>query len=486
MANILIVDDEQEIGHFLSYLLSEKGHTVTICTNGKDYDRIVVSQEFHLAFLDVRLPDCNGLDILQNLKNIHHMCKVIVMTCYANVKTAVDAIKLGANDFIEKPFDDIEEIEKLVDALLQNEPSTDLNNAREIATKMDFFMGTNKEMNQLYTLAYKFAQKNITVLIEGETGTGKEVLANFIHQASRRAGYPFVPVNCGAITESLLESELFGHTKGAFTGAVKDRKGYFELAGKGTLFLVEIGEASPTTQVKLLRVLETGEFIKVGGETTQLSQARVIAASHVNLHDAVAKGSFREDLLYRLDVVKLKIPPLREQLEDIPAFVNFYLNKLELDVSFDPETLACLCQYDWPGNIRELVNVIQRAVALAEGETTRITPNYLPANRFVSSTKSVEVEARKQIVEFDEYLRVWQEDILQMWKQDTDPSLPELLDKIKSFETIAAQAFIQKALRKTVGDRKVATKNLGISMRKLRYYLNEKKNVSERDSVGND
>jgi two-component system, NtrC family, response regulator len=475
MAKILIVDDEQEIGHFLSYLLSEKGHTVTICTSGADYDRFVSQQEFHLAFLDVRLPDRNGLEILQNLKSLYPLCKVIVMTGYANVKTAVEAIRLGANDFIEKPFDDIEEIEKLADELLENGPAPALSCAREIASKMDCFIGSSKKMNQLYTLAYKFAQKNITILIEGETGTGKDVLANFIHQASQRASYPYVPVNCGAITESLLESELFGHAKGAFTGAVKDRKGYFELAGKGTLFLDEIGEASLTTQVKLLRVLETGEFIKVGGETPHRSQARVIAASHVNLHDAVAQGTFREDLLYRLDVVKLMIPPLRERLEDIPSFIDYYLNQLELDLSFAPETLNCLCQYDWPGNIRELVNVINRAIALAEGETTRITPHYLPAKFFTSSAKADEVKSDKPEIEFDEYVKVWQQELLEMWKQDTDTPLPELLDKIKTFETEAVQAFIHKALRKTVGDRKEATKNLGISMRKLRYYLNEKK-----------
>ncbi|WP_404328264.1 sigma-54-dependent transcriptional regulator [Mesobacillus maritimus] len=483
MANILIVDDEQEIGHFLSYLLSEKDHIVTICMSGADYERCVTEQEFQLAFLDVRLPDRNGLEILQHLKKVQPMCKVIVMTGYANVKTAVEAIRLGANDFIEKPFDDIEDIEKLADELLENGPVPSLSCAREIASKMDCFIGSSKEMNQLFTLAYKFAQKNITVLIEGETGTGKDVLANFIHQASRRADYPYVPVNCGAITESLLESELFGHAKGAFTGAAKDRKGYFELAGKGTLFLDEIGEASLTTQVKLLRVLETGEFIKVGGETTQRSQARVIAASHVNLHEAVEHGSFREDLLYRLDVVKLRIPPLRERLEDIPAFIEYYLNQLELDLSFAPETIDCLCQYEWPGNIRELVNVINRAVALAEGESTRITPHYLPAKFFTAPSLANKVESEKPEIEFDDYLRIWQQDILEMWKQDKDTSLPELLDKIKAFETEATHAFIQKALRKTVGDRKEATKNLGISMRRLRYYLNEKKNTREREPM---
>ncbi|SEM22139.1 transcriptional regulator [Mesobacillus persicus] len=486
MANVLIVDDEREIGNFLSYLISDKGHQTITCTSGAEFDLRISEQEYQLAFLDVRLPDRNGLEILQNLKKLQPMCKAIVMTGYANVKTAVEAIKLGANDFIEKPFDDIEEIETLVDHLLQNNPAPALNHARELASKMECFIGKNKSMNQLFTLAYKFAQKNINVLIEGETGTGKDVLANFIHQASRRAGFPYVAVNCGAITESLLESELFGHAKGSFTGAAKDRKGYFELAGKGTLFLDEIGEASLTTQIKLLRVLETGEFIKVGGETIQRSQARVIAASHVNLQEAVANGSFREDLLYRLDVVKLTIPPLRERLEDIPSFIDFYLNQLDLDVTFAPETVKCLSQYEWPGNVRELVNVINRAVALAEGETEIITPRYLPA-KFLSSpsfpVKDNCLPNEDSAADFDTYLKNWHEVILEMWKTDSDVQLPELLDKIKELETITAQAFIQKALVKNVGNRKEATKDLGISMRKLRYYLNEKKTSRENEAV---
>lgn len=485
MANVLIVDDEREIGHFLSYLLSDKGHQTTTCTTGAEFDLRISEQQYQLAFLDVRLPDRNGLEILQILKKLQPTCKAIVMTGYANVKTAVEAIKLGANDFIEKPFDDIEEIETLVDHFLKNNPAPALNQARELALKMDCFIGINKSMNQLFTLAYKFAQKNINVLIEGETGTGKDVLANFIHKASRRTGYPYVAVNCGAITESLLESELFGHAKGSFTGAAKDRKGYFELAGKGTLFLDEIGEASLTTQIKLLRVLETGEYIKVGGEAIQRSQARVIAASHVNLQEAVAKGSFREDLLYRLDVVKLTIPPLRDRLEDIPSFIDFYLHHLELEVTFAPETVKYLCQYDWPGNIRELVNVINRAVALAEGETEIITPRYLPA-KFLSSPslpiKDDSLPNNDSGADFDVYLRNWHQEVFEMWETDSDIQLPELMDRIKELETIAAQAFIKKALIKTVGDRKEATKKLGINMRKLRYYLNEKK-TRENESV---
>lgn len=481
MSRILVIDDEREICHFLRRLLEDKGHKVSFCMSGAEFDRIVGEQPFELAFLDIRLPDRNGLDLLQSLKILQPYCKVIVMTGYSTVKTAVEAIKLGANDFIEKPFDHIEDIENLTEQLLANGATPTQNNIHSLAEQIGCFIGENKEMNQLFSLAYKFAQKNITVLIEGETGTGKEVLAHFIHHASLRQDYPFIGVNCGAISENLLESELFGHTRGAFTGAAKERKGYFEHAGKGTLFLDEIGEATLSTQVKLLRVLETGEFIKVGGENTLRSQARMIAASHVNLHEAVSKGAFREDLLYRLDVVKLTIPPLRERLDDIPLFIDNYLERNHVNVTFTQETIELLSQYSWPGNVRELVNVIKRAVALAEGETTLITPEFLPP-KFTQSLLSLTKECTQTPSKskssspqgFEVYLHNWQHELRQLWKAEEVMNLEAVLSMIKFIEIEAVNAFIHKALTKTVGNRKEAVDMLGITMRKLRYYLNEK------------
>jgi len=480
MAHILVVDDEKEICFFLNHLLSDKGHDVTLCTSGKDFDFIKENQTFDLAFLDVRLPDRTGLDILQDLKAIQPFCKVVIMTGYSTVKTAVDAIKLGAYDFIEKPFDDIEDIEHLTDRLLADEPISGLDHVHDLAARIGCFIGQNEEMNQLFSLAYKFAQKNVTVLIEGETGTGKEVLAHFIHHASLRTNYPFIGVNCGAISEHLLESELFGHTKGSFTGAAKDRKGYFELADKGTLFLDEIGEASLTTQVKLLRVLETGEYMKVGGENILRSKARLIAASHVNLHQAVSQGTFREDLLYRLDVVKLIIPPLRKRVHDIPLFIEDYVKKHRLSLSFTEETLELLKSYNWPGNLRELVNVIKRAAALAEGETERITPAFLPPKITAFNQGSVETAAAlstsvPEQEEFDLFIDQWNREIKDLWFAEELTELQHVLDKIKLMETEVIHAFIDKSLKKTVGNRKEAVELLGITMRKLRYYLNEKK-----------
>lgn len=480
MANILVVDDEKEICYFLRHLLSDKGHIVTICTSRQEFDQTKNDGTFDLAFLDVRLPDGNGLEILKDLKSVQPFCKVVVMTGYSTVKTAVEAIKLGAYDFIEKPFDDIGDIEQLTERLLADGTVPSQDYVHDLAARIGCFIGQQEETNQLFSLAYKFAQKNVTVLIEGETGTGKEVLAHFIHEASLRADYPFIGVNCGAISEHLLESELFGHTKGSFTGAAKDRKGFFELADKGTLFLDEIGEASLTTQVKLLRVLETGEFMKVGGETVLRSKARVIAASHVDLHHAVSKGSFREDLLYRLDVVKLTIPPLRKRVHDIPLFIEDYLRRHGFKLTFTEETLELLMSYNWPGNIRELVNVIKRAVALAEGETSSITPEYLPQKitqhaQGVLETAAAISPAVPKSTGFDSFLDQWQQEIRDMWKSEEITELQLVLDRIKKLETETIQAFIEKSLRKTVGNRKKAVEDLGITMRKLRYYLNEKK-----------
>lgn len=483
MSNILIVDDEIELCHFLNYLLCDLGHAVTVCTSREDFDRAIMEKEFELAFLDIRLPDRNGLDILQHLKQRQPLCKVVVMTGYGTIKTAVSAIKFGADDFIEKPFDNIEDIELLTEQLLVKGSAPADHEALELASRLNCFIGKNEEMNQLYKLAYKFAKKNVTVLIEGETGTGKEVLAHFIHHASKRAGSPFIGVNCGAIQENLLESELFGHTKGAFTGAAKEKKGYFEQAGKGTLFLDEIGEASLATQVKLLRVLETGEFIKVGGETIKKNQARLIAASHVNLEEAVENGTFREDLLYRIDVVKLTIPPLRKRVEDIPQLVDYYLKQHELGLSFTPDTIECLCKYNWPGNMREFVNMIKRVAALAEGETAIITPHYLPS-KLMSNSKylasaNVPTAVHQSIpaieMNFADYLREWCQQMIDTWEDDDVVDLHHVLQMIKSMEVETLQAIIKKALKRTVGDRKQAAEQLGISLRTLRYYLNEKK-----------
>ncbi|MBE2910547.1 sigma-54-dependent Fis family transcriptional regulator [Anoxybacillus flavithermus] len=330
--------------------------------------------------------------------------------------------------------------------------------------------------SDLLKFAYKIAKKNVNVLIEGETGTGKEVLAHFIHSASMRYDHPFVGVNCGAVSETLLESELFGYEKGAFTGAVKEKKGIFEIANRGTLFLDEIGEASLATQVKLLRVLETGEYMRVGGETVRKTNARIIAATHVNLAKAVEERNFREDLLYRLDVVKLTIPPLRERLEDLPLLVEYFLKKLNISMTFSEDSIACMRQYYWPGNVRELFNVVKRAVTLAEGETAVITPSYLPEKLKVSLPlkRADDEQDKKKELDFEVYLQQWVTHVLSMWRSNEKVDLEYVLSLVREMEVEMSRSFIMKTLKETIGNRKEAAERLNITVRKLRYLLKEK------------
>ncbi|RST72516.1 sigma-54-dependent Fis family transcriptional regulator [Siminovitchia acidinfaciens] len=473
MTNILIVDDDREVGNFLNYFLKEKGLNVYMAYSGKDFCELFEKQSYQLALIDVKLPDTSGLDILKNITEKMPACKTIVMTGYSTVKVAVDAIKLGANDFIEKPFDDLDALEMTIDQLLANKVTTAESDIQELARTSGIITGKSDTMNRLLALAYKIAPKNINVLIEGETGTGKELFANFLHYASQRNGQPFIGINCGALSESLLESELFGHEKGAFTGASKERRGVFELAGKGTLFLDEVGEASMSTQVKLLRVLETGEFMRVGGETVQKTNTRIVAATHVDLTEAVKNRAFREDLLYRLDVVKLVIPPLRERREDIPLIANHLLNKAEEKIQLSEEAAELMQQYDWPGNVRELSNVIKRTLTIMDEGSSMISPRHLPVNIRTGKLLLIE-KAKPTEATFEEYLKKWTDDMLDVWRAEEKVEMEMILNKVKDLEREIGRAFVLKVLKETIGDRQDAAKRLNISMRKLRYLLNEK------------
>jgi two-component system NtrC family response regulator len=388
---ILVVDDEVEVGSFFRRLLERKGFNVSLAHTGAEARKKIESTGFGAALIDLKLPDAGGLDLLQYLKNHQPNCEAIIMTGYGTTRTAVKAIQLGAFDYIEKPFEDISEIEELINRALDfgNRATGKTGGQPEwqaIAEQTGFIVGNTPKMLRLATVADKIARKNINVLIQGETGTGKEVLARFIHAASPRHRQTFIAVNCGALPENLLESELFGHEKGAFTGASCLRRGIFEIADNGTLFLDEVGEASLPIQVKLLRVLETGEFLRVGGEKPVKTDVRVIAATNVDLEQAVREKQFREDLFYRLDVVRLDLPPLRERKEDIPMLVNYFINRTgdkELKpLQVSPEAMQVLMKYNWPGNIRELANIVDQAIALCDGNM--ILPAHLP-NKIISA-----------------------------------------------------------------------------------------------------
>jgi len=372
-AKVLIIDDEIEVGTFFRRLLKKGDYDLTVVLNCAEANKALRETRFNVAMVDLKLPDTDGLTLLQQIKELQPTCEAIIMTGYSTTRTAVKAIQLGAFDYIEKPFDDIKMLENLIQKAMDYGNQTLMERYcnkewSDIANKIGFQVGTSQVMHKLVTIAHKIAKKNINVLIQGETGTGKEVLARFIHAAGYRAKKAFIPVNCGAFAENLLESELFGHEKGSFTGAGSLRKGIFELANGGTLFLDEVGEASLAIQVKLLRVLETGEFLRVGGEKPVKTDVRVIAATNTNLEQLMVEKTFREDLFYRLDVVRLELPPLRERREDIPVMAEHFVKKLNTRVNITREALEILRHYHWPGNIRELANAIRQAVALCDGK----------------------------------------------------------------------------------------------------------------------
>jgi two-component system NtrC family response regulator len=480
MTNLLIVDDEKEVGNFLAHLFTLKGYSVKVVNSGKEFSGIDFTRTiFHAAMIDLKLPDADGLSLLQILKKHQPSCKAIIMTGYSTIHTAVEAMKLGASDYIEKPFDDIDLLEKQIDHLLISTVNSTQQDINDLASKIGLVIGQNQEMNQLMHTAYKVARKNVIVLIEGETGTGKEVIARFLHEASGRNKEPFIGVNCGAISESLLESELFGHEKGAFTGAIHQRKGLFEIADKGTLFLDEVAEASPAIQVKLLRVLETREYMRVGSESTLFTNTRLIAASNKNLLEAVQKSNFREDLFYRLNVVHLKIPPLRERREDIPLLIQHLLARdKHHSITFSADSLKVLKDYKWPGNIRELANFVTRAITLSDTADGIITPTSLTLPKNVGCTFQMQtgdqITRKESEGAIEEYLHNWVKEILLAFEQQEEIDLEEVLANMKHLESEVGKAFIKKTLKDTLGNRKETAKRLQISMRKLRYLLNEK------------
>lgn len=381
---ILIVDDEIIMRDSLSEWLREDGYEVVAVEDGFQALEKVQGERWDVLLVDLKMPGMDGLEVLEKVKKFKEEIPVIIMTAYATVDSAVKAMKKGAYDYIVKPFNPEEiglAIRKIIayqDLLKEN-----IYLRQELEKKYEFkdIIGKSHKMQEVLALVKTVAKSNSTVLIESESGTGKELVARAIHSSSLRSEGPFVAVSCAALPESLLESELFGHEKGAFTGAVSKKKGRFELADKGTLFLDEIGEISPKTQVNLLRVLEEKELRRVGGTEVIKTDVRIIAATNKDLKAAVAEGQFREDLYYRINVVSIQLPPLRDRKEDIPLLAQHFLkkycieNKKELE-AISEEASRLLMKYDWPGNVRELENVIERAVVVAKESV--IAPEDLP------------------------------------------------------------------------------------------------------------
>ncbi len=384
MESILIVDDEKNYLLILEDLLSEEGYEVVTAESGERGLEIVSEYELDAVITDMRMPGMDGMALLERVHLQHPDLPIIMMTAYGSVEKAVEAMRKGAFDYILKPFKN-EELKLTVRKAVDHYQLIKRNRylTRELQERYQFgsIIGKSASMQRIYQLIEKVAPSKATVLITGESGTGKELIARAIHFNSPRCDQPFITVNCGALPENLLESELFGHERGAFTGAVNLRKGRFELAHEGTLFLDEISEMSPPLQVKLLRVLQEMEFERVGGSQTLKVDVRVVAASNRNLKTEVANRSFRSDLYYRLNVVHVHLPPLKERTDDIPLLVNHFLAKYAQpdnrpQITLEPEALRLMLDYSWPGNVRELENVIERALILANGE--KITARDLP------------------------------------------------------------------------------------------------------------
>ncbi len=385
---ILVVEDNNTMRMGVVESLKREGFRVTDFDNGKDALDFFRKNEVPLVITDLKMEPVGGIELLKGIKQNSPATEVLIISAYGTVETAVQAMQLGAADFLTKPFSPQElrvRVNRIVDKIKQDRALELLREENrllqdEIGSQYEDIIGRAEPMQQVFSIIERVAGEDSTVLIEGESGTGKELVARAIHRKSGRADKPFIKINCGALNDNLLESELFGHEKGAFTGAIRQKKGRFEMADGGTLFLDEIGDVSPTMQIKLLRVLQEMEFERVGGEKTISVDVRIISATNRELQKRIAEGDFREDLFYRLSVIPIKLPALRQRKEDIPLLVNHFLKKLtrkklQPNGEIAPEGMKLLVEYSWPGNIRELENLVERLVVISP--TPEIEPQLI-------------------------------------------------------------------------------------------------------------
>ncbi len=374
---ILIIDDNETMLMGMSESLNRQGYRVTACTDAEEAMEKFKAAPFPLVISDLRMAPLDGMAVLNVVKQWRPQSEVLMISAYGNVEKAVEAMKLGAVDFMTKPFSNEElrlRVDRIFERIDKNRQLHHLEDenrylTEELASRYPEMIGRSPVMQKIHDMIRRVASEDSAVLIEGESGTGKELVARALHQSGKRADKPFIRVNCGALNDNLLESELFGHEKGAFTGAIRQRKGRFELADGGTLFLDEISEVSQRLQVKLLRAVQQKEFERVGGEKTLKVNIRIVTASNRKLLKAVQAGEFREDLYYRLNIIPISLPPLRERVEDIPLLATFFLQKLnrqmKKNLRFSEEALKSLSRYSWPGNIRELENMVERLVVIS-------------------------------------------------------------------------------------------------------------------------
>jgi len=446
--SILIVDDELSMREFLTILLEREGYTVKSSSNAADALNLIKTDDFDLVISDVSMPGLSGIELLSSIKTVSPDTIVLMITAFSTAEQAVEAMKLGAYDYIPKPFK-IDEVKLLVkNALEKRELKTEITVLKRDVEQRESFcgiLGISHTMRELFLLLQKISKSSSSVLILGESGTGKELAAVAIHESGARRTKEFVAVNCGAIPETLIESELFGHKKGSFTGAVSDRAGLFEQAEGGTIFLDEIGELPLQLQTKLLRVLQEKEFRRVGDTITRKADVRLLTATNRDLQEQVKNGSFREDLYYRINVVQITMPPLRKRPEDIPLLVEHFFHKLggekkQVEV-ITPEALKMLLTYPFPGNIRELENIVERSLIL---DNQLISEHNLPAQVIDNAKRYCLTE---DIAIPDDGLPL-------------EPLLEDLEKK-----------YLLKALEKTGGAKKKAAELLGMTFRSFRYRL---------------
>ncbi len=450
MANLLIVDDEQSYRQLLSLVFDGDNHSIRTAMNGREAMELLRAEPADVIITDVKMPDMNGIELLRSARELLPDVGIVLMTAFATVETAREAFKLGADDFIQKPFD-VEELKIIVKKSLDRQVLITENRAFKRAQRqrgsISNIIGHSDKMQAVYQMIETVAEVQSTILVTGESGTGKELVARAIHDLSPRAEKPFISINCGAFTETLLESELFGYVKGSFTGANTNRKGLFEAAHEGTIFLDEIGEMSPAMQVKLLRVLQERKVRPVGAHDEISIDARVIAATNRNLKAMSEEGTFREDLFYRISVIPIALPALRERKEDIPSLVAHFVKKFcdqtGREVTISDKAMQFLENYAWHGNVRELEHTIERAVALER--TEEIQPERLPEH--ITNYNPERIKA-----EFD--------------LPDNGINLTSHLDNLE-------KTYVVEALKQTGGNQTKAAELLQVSVRSFRHLLDK-------------
>ncbi len=453
---ILVVDDEEGMREFLELMLTQKGYEVTVASGGKEALHALRERPFNIVIADIRMEPVSGLDVLREAKKIQPDTVVIMISAYASAETAMEAMREGAYDYLPKPFD-IDEMYQVIEEIWEKQRQKSLDDREvvppkeEVSLHFGLIIGESPQMLKIYELIEKVSQIDSNVLITGESGTGKELVAQAIHKLSTRRDNPFVVVNCAGVPESLIESELFGYRKGAFTGAIHDRKGLVESAQKGTLFLDEIGELSPALQIRLLRLTQEKTIRRLGDTEDRFVDVRIISATHRDLEEMVIQGTFREDLYFRLNVIPIKLPALRERRSDIPILARYFLKRYSDKLGKDVQRISSyamdlLKSYDFPGNVRELENIIERGVAL---EQTRIV---LPESLSIA-------------------LHRFQKKATPSRFPDELPDLPEEgMDLDKLLERIEKH-YLTQALARSGGHKHKAADLLRISFRSIRYRL---------------